>query len=82
MGRRRIRLGGAVMSLYTELKQAGCDIDHHETDLYVRDSETARAILGLHGKTVDGWNVQRFTSAIDSTQWLDIPFMYEPGWPK
>lgn len=70
------------MTLYTDLKAARLDLDNHESDLYVRDTPEARAILAVHGKRVDGHNVQRFTSQIDGKPWLDIPFAYTPWWER
>lgn len=70
------------MTLYEELKSKGHELDHHESDLYVRDTREARAILANHGKRVDGWNVQRFQSNIDAKMWLDIPFAYDPWWNR
>lgn len=70
------------MSIYDELKGAGCELDSHESDLYVKDTPEARAILDGNGKKVDGWNVQPFTSAIDGARWLDIPFAYRPYWDR
>ena len=66
------------MSIYAEMKQAGIEIDHHESDLYVKDCPTARAILANHGKRVDGHNVMPFKSAGDT--WLDVPFQNSPFW--
>ena len=72
------------MSLYTDARDRGLEIDHHESDLYLKDTPEARALLAEHGKKgrrtyeVDGWNVSRFKSEIDGTYWLDIPFDYEP----
>ena len=68
------------MSIYNEITQAGIEIDHHESDLYIIDCPEARAILANHGKKQDGWNVQGFTSQIDGKKWLDIPFQYSPFW--
>lgn len=65
-----------IMSIYSEMKQAGIETDHHYSDLYVIDCPEARAILANHGKKVDGWNVQRFTSQIDGKPWLDVAFSY------
>jgi len=69
------------MSIHSDMIQAGIEVDHHESDLYVRDCPTARAILANHGKQVDGWNVQPFMSLgkhrHDSKPWLDIPFAYD-----
>lgn len=70
------------MSLYADMVAAAIPTDNHESDLYVPDTPEARAILARHGKKVDGWNVQRFTSAIDGKPWLDIPFAFQPYWDK
>lgn len=64
-------------SLYKELVAAGVPIDHHESDLYVRDTSVARSILARHGKKGTA-----FTSQIDGKRWLDVPFAYEPFWEK
>jgi hypothetical protein len=59
--------------------QAGIEIDHHASDLYVPDCPTARAILANHARH----DVKQFTdltSNPDGETWLDIPFMYEPFW--
>jgi len=66
------------MTIYQDMKAAGVEIDHHESDLYVKDCKAARDILAKHDKQVDGWNVQPFNSEIDGARWLDIPFQYEP----
>lgn len=66
------------MSLYTELKAAGCELDHHESDLYVLASEQARRILKANGITT----ARGFISQVDGKPWLDIPFMYEPFWDR
>lgn len=68
------------MSLYTDMIEAGQETDSNESDLYVKDTPEAREILGRHGKQIDGWNVQPFTSAIDGARWLDLPFQYAPWW--
>ena len=63
------------MSIYAEMIQAGIEVDHHESDLYVKDCPTARAILANHGYTEDDNNVMPFKSAGDT--WLDVPFQWE-----
>jgi hypothetical protein len=76
------------MSLYKDAKAAGLEIDSHESDLYLKDTPEARALLAEHGKKgrrtyeVDGWNVSTFTSQIDGARWLDIPFDYEPWYER
>jgi hypothetical protein len=65
------------MSIYQDLKAAGVQLDHHESDLYAKVTPESQAI-------VDGYrfkcNVTRFTSQIDGLRWYDIPFAYEPFW--
>jgi len=63
------------MSLYTELRDAGCTLDSHESDLYVRDCTQARAILKANGCIGS-----IFRSEVDNQLWLDVPFMFEPFW--
>jgi len=61
------------MTIYTDLVQAGCKIDNHESDLYVEDTPQAREIVAKHGMR-PGF----FKS--DGEQWMELPFMYEPHW--
>jgi len=67
-----------MTSLYDELQAAGCELDHHESDLYVKVSPEANAILAKD--PVQLARAQPFTSEIDGTRWLDIPFAYAPWW--
>jgi hypothetical protein len=69
------------MSLYSDLIAAGCEIDHHESDLYVKVTPQSRPIIERHV-----W-VGKFHSATlfyskDGAQWWDVPFAYEPFWSK
>ena len=68
------------MSLYTDMLEAGQEIDSRDSDLYVKDTPAARDVLAKHNKKIDGWNVQTFNSEIDGARWLDLPFQYEPFW--
>ncbi len=52
------------------------DIDHHESDLYVRDSPVVRTVIRQFGM-----NSSNFTSS-DGSKWIDVPFAYEPFWDK
>ena len=61
--------------LYADLEAAGCQLDHHESDLYVLDTPEARAILREH--RVES---TPFTSELDRRRWLDVPFHYTPFW--
>ena len=72
------------MTLYEELTAAGCLIDHHESDLYVRCSEKAKTII-LYHVLLPGSVLQmpsQFRSDIDKKLWYDIPFAYDPFWNK
>ena len=67
------------MSIYYRLKQTGCKLDHHESDLYAEVTEETQ-------KIIDGYNhkssVKKFHSQIDGKLWFDIPFAFDPFWEK
>jgi len=68
-------------TLYRILKAEGCELDYHETDLYVLDTPVARALIASY--TANGGIVSpvRFRSeAGDGRYWLDLPFMNDPCW--
>jgi len=73
------------MTLYEELTAAGCLTDHHESDLYVKYSDKALAIIVDH-VLLPGSLLQRlpnkFVSNIDGSLWYDIPFAYDPFFNK
>jgi hypothetical protein len=60
---------------YKALLKAGCEMDSHESDLYVRATPEAVAIV-----KESGWRYETFTSQTDGQQWLDLAFAYEPFW--
>lgn len=53
------------------------DIDHHETDLYLKVSEKSAALVAAYDFR---GNVERFVSPLDGCAWFDIPFAYTPAW--
>lgn len=63
------------MSLYADLLAAGCEIDHHESDLYARATEQARALVVRHAA-----RATPFRSPRDGRLWLEIPFAWDPYW--
>jgi hypothetical protein len=71
--RRRYGRSGTE-SVYDRLVAAGCNIDHHESDLYVEATPEARAI------TAGEKNRSFFRSQVDGKTWIDIPFAYAPFW--
>jgi hypothetical protein len=74
------------MSIYKALKEAGCEMDSHESDLYVKDTAVAREVLSKHdirfNEAEGGRSWGRFVSQIDGAFWIDIPFAYEPWWDR
>jgi hypothetical protein len=62
------------MSLYTALRDAGCKLDNHESDLYVEATADARRILREHGRTA-----YTFVNQQDGKLWLDVPWWRNTG---
>lgn len=61
--------------LYDKLVKEGFTLDHHESDLYVKDSPMARELLERYGL-----KYTPFKDDIDHEMWLDVPFAYAPFW--
>lgn len=72
------------MSLYDEFKAAGCRIGSHESDMYVRADDTARAITkaAFHEKRLAHWPTLFRSEAPDDNGALfyEFPFGYSPWW--
>lgn len=68
-------------SLYDKLKSAGQELDHHESDLYVKWTPEADAIIKAHGGP-EAANARSFKNNKDGKRWIDIPFAYAPWWEK
>lgn len=69
-------------SLYERAVAAGLEMDHHETDLYLRDCQTAREIVrSARRDAVYNGRPEHFF-ADDGTAWLGLPFAYDPGWQR
>lgn len=64
-------------SLYELCVEAGLTIDHHESDLYIKDCTAARVLLSTHGQ-----HFEIFLSEVDGVVWLDVLFAYQPYWDK
>jgi hypothetical protein len=65
-------------SVYQALVAAGCEIDHHESDLYVRDTAEANEVLAQWPQ--DRIRGRHFIDNIEHVAWLEIPFAYDPHW--
>lgn len=66
-----------MSSIYQQLKAAGVPLDHHESDLYAKQTPESKSIVGAYEHRC---NVQAFRS--DGEWWYDIPFAYEPFWDR
>lgn len=53
------------------------DIDHHETDLYLRVSKASKRLVSEYAYRQ---NVTTFKDNIEGRLWYDIPFAYTPAW--
>lgn len=69
-----------AQTLYERLVAAGCEIDHHESDLYVKATPEALAIIEDYEAASKLKNRETFSSAIDGSPWYDLPFAYDPFW--
>jgi hypothetical protein len=71
------------MTLYEELTAAGCLIDHHQSDLYVKCSDKAETIILYHCLLPNSnLTYSQFRSNIDGSLWYDISFAYDPFFNK
>lgn len=71
----KIKVRHIPEDIYEELKEAGCTIDHHESDLYVLDDATSFGILAHHPEI----HKAQFRGS-DGNDWFELPFMYTPWW--
>ncbi|MBO5969192.1 MAG: hypothetical protein J6S14_11925 [Clostridia bacterium] len=58
-------------------KLPASDLDHHGTDLYIKSSAAAAALVAEYDFL---GNVEIFRSPLDGCAWYDIPFAYTPAW--
>lgn len=65
------------MSLYTDLIDAGIEVDHHESDLYCPVNLRTIALLKKHNLKGEVFKSQTSTTA---HYWFDVPFQYDPFW--
>ena len=66
-------------SLYQQMLVAEVPVDSHESDLYVKVTpESTRIIEEADLQSAP----TTFTSPMDGEPWYEIPFGYDPFWPK
>ena len=72
------------MSLYTELRDAGCELDNYYSDLYVKVTPESTAVLIQHHRRSQGRHhhvgAGTFISGVDGLPWYEVPFAYDPWW--
>lgn len=68
--------------LYQELKEAGCEMANHESDLYVKATMTSFEIIKKYGIKLDGIQASKFCHQVTGQRWFDIPFAFTPWWDK
>lgn len=66
----------STSDLYDQLVAIGAEIDNHESDLYVK--ATPEAVALVKASTSKSWAY--FRSEVDGTSWIDVPFYYSPFW--
>ena len=75
-------------SIYKQLKKMGAKIEHHLSDLYIKDTPKVRKMINnwlqKNGNRPIGRTVcaEFFISQIDGKLWIDLPFQYEPYYTK
>lgn len=63
-------------SLYQRLTEAGCTLQSHESDLYVRATARAAEIV----RAVYGDRMPQTFRDAEGYIWFDCPFMFDPFW--
>ena len=63
------------MSIYTQLRAIGAQLDHHASDLYVRDCDEVRTLLRHCDRR---HHISTFYS--NDQLWYDVPFAFDPYW--
>lgn len=66
-----------MKNLLEILENAGCEIDHHESDLYARVTpESTRIIEEYKHIRAPYLYYTTFYDNLDNSLWYEIPFMY------
>lgn len=66
-----------MKSLYDELVEINAELDHHESDLYVKVTPEVRKIVKEYKKAHP---VSVYSFVWENALWFDIPFYYQPYW--
>lgn len=70
-----------MTSIYSQAVNAlpASDIDHHESDLYIRKTPTSEKLIAQYPYQNI---VNTFRCAIEHDVWYEIPFAYDPFWEE
>ena len=71
-----------IVSLYEKLRMAGCQIDHHESDLYVKATNAAKGTIKDAQREEPSILMEHFRSELDKELWICVPFHYAPFWEE
>jgi hypothetical protein len=63
-------------TIYAAMLAAGVPIDHHASDLYVKDTPITRGVLQEYPDQCRS----TFRSQIDDERWIDLPFAFDSFW--
>lgn len=66
-----------VCDLYQALVDAGQELDHHESDLYVLATDEAAELVRLSRA-----KFSTFRSERDGELWIEVPFEWRPYWDR
>ena len=71
-------------SIYDRLLVACCEMDHHESDLYVKDTPRAREVMIEFMTDYPEITLNRslFISRRDGNPWFELPFMFSLWWKE
>ena len=69
-------------SIYDRLLSSSCEMDNHESDLYVKDTPRAREVMVEFMTDYPEITLNRslFISQLDGKPWFELPFMFSPWW--
>jgi len=67
-----------IHSIYKKMVEAGVEVRKHESDLYVPNNETTRAIIAEYEHKNSVTSFYCYDNVNDP--WFDIPFAYDPWW--
>ncbi len=77
-----VRSEPVATTAYDELCAIGAELDHHESDLFVRESEAARAVLRKHALRFSSFAAHRPDKSVPVQTWLEVPFAWMPFWRR